>query len=143
MLLCDTGVLLAAGNIKDHARSACHRLLPHAEGPLLVPSPVLGEIGYLLQPRAGPQAEVTFLRPSGGDGFKVAGLQGTGTGRMAGLAETYTDLPPGIAGAAVAAIAERPGLTGIATPDRRHFTVIRPRHVQAFTLLPGPGHALS
>ena len=105
--------------------------------------PVLGETGYLLQPRAGPQAEVTFLRSSGGDGFKAAELQGTDTGRMAELAETYLDLPPGIVDAAVAAIAERLGLTGIATPDHRHFTVIRPRHVQAFTLLPGPGHALS
>jgi len=108
-----------------------------------VPSPVLGEIGYLLQSRAGPQAEVTVLRSSGGDGFTVAGLQGTGTGRMAELAGTYLDLPPGIAGAAVAAIAGRLGLTEIATLDHRHFTVIRPRHVQAFTLLPGPGHALS
>ena len=44
---------------------------------------------------------------------------------------------------AVAAIAERLGLTEIATLDHRHFTVIRPRHVQAFTLLPGPGHTLS
>lgn len=98
--------------------------------------------GYLLQSRAGPQAEVTFLRSSGGDGFKVAELQGTDIGRMAELVETYLDLPPGIADAAVAAIAERLGLTGIATLDHRHFTVIRPRHVQAFTLLPGPGHAL-
>jgi hypothetical protein len=86
---------------------------------------------------------VTFLRSSGGDGFKAAGLQGTGTGRMAELAGTYLDLPPGIAGAAVAAIAGRLGLTGIATLDLRHFTVIRPRHVQAFTLLPGPAHTLS
>jgi uncharacterized protein len=49
MLLCDTGVLLAAGNIKDQAHPACVRLLRQTEGPLLVPSPVLGEIGYLLQ----------------------------------------------------------------------------------------------
>jgi hypothetical protein len=111
--------------------------------PLLVPSPFPGEIGYLLQSRVGPQAEVTFLLWSGGDGFKVAGLQGTDIGRMAELAETYLDLPPGIAGAAVAAIAERLGLTENATLDHRHFTAIRPRHVQAFTLLPGPGHALS
>jgi hypothetical protein len=71
---------------------------------------------------------VTFLRSSGGDGFKVAGLQGTGTGtgRMAELVETYLDLPPGIIDAAVAAIAERFGLTGIAALDHRHFTVIRP-----------------
>jgi predicted nucleic acid-binding protein len=51
MLLCDTGVLLAAGNIKDQAHRACVRLLRQAEGPLLVPSPVLGEVGYLLQSR--------------------------------------------------------------------------------------------
>ena len=96
MLLCDTGVLLAAGNAKDHVHQACLRLLRHAEGPLLVPSPVLGEIGYLLQSRVGPQAEVTFLRSSGGDGFTVAELQGTDIDRMAELVETYLDLPLGI-----------------------------------------------
>jgi len=120
VLLCDTGVPLAAGNVKDHAHQACLRLLRHAEGPLLVPSPVLGEIGYLLQSRVGPQAEVTFLRSFDGDGFKVAGLQGTDIGRMAELVETYIDLPLGIVDAAVAAIAERLGLTEIATLDHRH-----------------------
>jgi len=43
VLLGDTSVLLAAGNGKDHAHRACLRLLRHAEGPLLVPSPVLDE----------------------------------------------------------------------------------------------------
>jgi len=69
---------------------------------------------------------VAFLLSSGGDGFKVAGLQGTDIGRMAELAETYLDLSPGIAGAAAAAIAERLGLTENATLDHRHFTVIGP-----------------
>src|SRR6266852_2386560 len=69
MLLCDTGVLLAAGNVKDQAHLACVSLLRQADGALLVPSPVMGEVGYLLQSRVGPQAEVTFLRSFGGDGF--------------------------------------------------------------------------
>jgi len=73
MPLCDTGVLLAAGNVKDHAHRACLKLLRQAQGPLVVPSPVLGEIGYLLQSRAGPQAEVTFLESFGDDGFHLAG----------------------------------------------------------------------
>jgi hypothetical protein len=47
MLLCDTGVLLAAGNMNHHHHAACQALMRAAEGPLLVPSPVLGEIGYL------------------------------------------------------------------------------------------------
>jgi hypothetical protein len=43
MLLCDTGVLLAAGNIKDQAHRACVKLLRQAEGPLLVDRP--GDLG--------------------------------------------------------------------------------------------------
>ncbi|MFJ4669145.1 hypothetical protein [Kitasatospora purpeofusca] len=34
------------------------------------------------------------------------------------------------------AVAERLGLTEIATLDRRHFSVVRPRHIAAFRLLP-------
>jgi hypothetical protein len=45
--------------------------------------------------------------------------------RMAELVETYLDLSPGIVDAGVAVIAERLGLTEIATLDHRHFTVIR------------------
>ncbi|HMG62026.1 MAG TPA: PIN domain-containing protein [Streptosporangiaceae bacterium] len=102
-------------------------------------SPVLGEMGYLLQSRVGPQAEVTFLRSFGGDGFHVAGLEGRDIERMAELVETYLDLPLGVVDAAVVAVAERLNLTEVATIDHRHFTVVRPRHVQSFTLLPGSG----
>lgn len=139
MLLCDTGVLLAAGNVKDHAHQACVRLLRQAEGPLLVPSPVMGEVGYLLQSRVGPQAEVIFLNSFGGDGFAVAELEDGDIPRMAELVSTYLDLPLGIVDAAVIAIAERLGLSEVATIDHRHFSVVRPRHVAALTLLPGPG----
>jgi predicted nucleic acid-binding protein len=72
MLVCDTGVLLAAGNMKDHHLAAWLALMRAAEGLLLVPSPVLGEIGYLLQSCVGPHAEVTFLKSFGGNGFHVA-----------------------------------------------------------------------
>jgi hypothetical protein len=48
------------------------RALRRAVGPLLVPSPVLGEIGYLLQSRVGPQAEVTFLKSFGTSRPKTA-----------------------------------------------------------------------
>lgn len=137
MLLCDTGVLLAAGNTKDRAHGPCVRLLRGAKGPLLVPSPVMGEIGYLLQSRVGPQAEVTFLRSFGDDGFRVAEVRDGDVSRMAELVETYQDLPLGIVDAAVIAIAERLRLAEVATLDRRHFSVVKPRHIAAFTLLPG------
>jgi uncharacterized protein len=136
MLLCDTGVLLAAGNVKDHAHQTCLRLLREVEGPLLVPSPVLGEIGYLLQSRVGPQAEVTFLKSFGSDGFQIAEREEQDIRRMAELVDSYVDLPLGMVDAAVVAIAERLRLTEIATLDHRHFAVVRPKHTPAFILLP-------
>jgi hypothetical protein len=36
----------------------------------------------------------------------------------------------------IVATAERLGEANVATLDRRHFTVVRPAHVEAFTLLP-------
>jgi len=136
MLLCDTGVLLAAGNVKDQAHQACLRLLPRAEGPLLVPPPVLGGMGYL-QSGVGPQAEATFLQSFSSDGFHVAEIKEEDIRRMAELVETYMDLPLGIIDAAVIAIAERPQLTEIATLDQRHRAVVPPSHTAAFILLPG------
>jgi predicted nucleic acid-binding protein len=50
--------------------------------------------------------------------------------------DQYADLPLGVVDAAVVATAERLGVTEVATLDRRHFTVVRPRHTPTLTLLP-------
>lgn len=57
--------------------------------------------------------------------------------RIAELVARYRDLPLGTIDASVVATAERLGITEIATVDRRHFSVVRPKHVDAFTLIPG------
>ncbi|MGH9022933.1 MAG: PIN domain-containing protein, partial [Acidimicrobiia bacterium] len=56
--------------------------------------------------------------------------------RVVALVDRYADLPLGLVDAAVIAIAERHGATRIATLDHRDFSVVRPRHVDAFELLP-------
>jgi predicted nucleic acid-binding protein len=56
--------------------------------------------------------------------------------RMADLVERYADWPLGVTDASVIAIAERLGVTKVATLDRRHFGPIQPRHSEAFTVLP-------
>jgi predicted nucleic acid-binding protein len=55
---------------------------------------------------------------------------------MAELVERYADLPLGAVDASIVATAERLGEENVPTLDRRHFTVVRPAHVEAFTLLP-------
>lgn len=48
----------------------------------------------------------------------------------------YRDLPLGTVDASVIATAERFGIQQVATVDRRHFSIVRPRHTAAFELLP-------
>jgi predicted nucleic acid-binding protein len=66
----------------------------------------------------------------------LAELTETDIARMTDLAERYADLRLGGTDASLIAIAERLGIRRIATFDRRHFTVVRPSHVEAFTLVP-------
>ena len=56
--------------------------------------------------------------------------------RIAELADRYEDLPLGIVDASVIALAERRQLDTIATLDQRHFATVKPRHTDAFTLVP-------
>jgi uncharacterized protein len=100
MLLCDTGVLLPRGQPQRPGAPGMRAVAAPGRGPLLVPSSVLGEIGYLLQSRVGRQAEATFLKSFGGDGFHIAELEDQDIRRMAELVETYLNLPLGIVDAA-------------------------------------------
>jgi predicted nucleic acid-binding protein len=56
--------------------------------------------------------------------------------RTSELVTIYADLPLGMVDASVVAVAERLDVREVATIDHRHFSVVRPRHVDAFTLLP-------
>jgi uncharacterized protein len=50
--------------------------------------------------------------------------------------ERYADARVGFADAAVLAIVERLNEPKLATLDRRHFSLMRPRHIETLTLLP-------
>ncbi len=68
--------------------------------------------------------------------LELAVLTVTDVAQMAELAERYADLGLGGTDASLVALAERLGLTTLATFDRRHFTVVRPARTPSFTLLP-------
>ena len=56
--------------------------------------------------------------------------------RTVELIETYLDRPLGLVDAAIIATAERLGVTEIGTMNGRDVYLVRPRHTNAFTLLP-------
>jgi predicted nucleic acid-binding protein len=56
--------------------------------------------------------------------------------RIRQLIANYSDLLLGMVDVSVIALAERYRINTIATLDRRHFGVIRLRHVAVFTIVP-------
>jgi predicted nucleic acid-binding protein len=101
-----------------------------------LPAPILTEVCYLLERERGAAVEAAFLRSVRDEIFTLVAITREDLDRMAELVETYSSLPLGAADASVIAVAERLKLTEVATLDRRHFTVVRPNHVNALTLLP-------
>lgn len=133
-LLLDTGPLVAAIDRSDKHHDHCAALLESAEGPLLVPTTVLVEVCWLLEER--PDIESAFLASVAAGEFEHVTVTGGDLERMAELVRTYADLPLGAVDASVIAIAERLNLADVATLDRRHFTIVRPKHTTALNLLP-------
>ncbi len=97
---------------------------------------VVTEVAYLLANRLGPEPEVRFLGDLAAGAFSVEPVLARDWLRIAELVASYRDLPLGTVDASVVATAERMGIDQIATVDRRHFTVVQPSHLPAFTILP-------
>lgn len=136
MIIWDTGPLFAATDIDDRDHSRCVELMRHTPAPLLMPIPVLTEVGYLLEREKGARAEAEFLRSIRTGQVMMVPLTAADLDRMAELVETYSDFLLGLVDASVIAVAERLNADAIATLDHRHFSVVRPRHLSAFKLLP-------
>jgi predicted nucleic acid-binding protein len=139
VIVCDTGPIVAAALVDDAHHHECVELFTglHLAGrQLLVPGTVVAEVGYLLARNAGSRVEALFLDAVADGDFQLVDLVAADVRRAADLVRTYGDLPLGTTDATVVAIAERLGAIEVATLDRRHFTVVRPAHTNAFALLP-------
>ncbi|GAB07986.1 putative nucleic acid-binding protein [Gordonia amarae] len=135
-LIVDAGPLYAYVDADDAHHHASLELLETHPGPLIVPTLVITEVTYLLSTRLGAEAEVRFLGDLAAGHFTVEPVAAADWLRIAELVARYRDLPLGTADASVVATAERLGVRTVATVDRRHFSVVRPRHVRSFELLP-------
>ncbi len=139
MIICDTGPVFTAADRKDADHHACVELftgLRLAGRRLLLQQTVVAEVGYMLEAKVVTFAEVALLESVANGNFEWVDLTRSDVGRIAELVARYDDLPFGTTDASVIALAERLGVDDIATLDHRHFQVVRPSHVESFTLLP-------
>ncbi|MGD8215760.1 type II toxin-antitoxin system VapC family toxin [Aestuariimicrobium sp. Y1814] len=139
MILIDTAPIVAAAFRTEEHYEVCTELFTglHLAGRrLLLPATVVAEVGYLLDRLGGPELEAGFLEGIAEGAFEVVNLTRVDFTRMAELVRQYDDMRLGTTDASLIALAERLKITEVATLDRRHFAAVRPRHIEALSLLP-------
>jgi uncharacterized protein len=134
-LVLDTGPIVAALNAQDPDHERCAALLADSND-LLIPSPVLVEVDYWLVKLDGAQVWADFTADITRGAYRLAHPTDSDLARAAELESDYHDLDLGFVDASIVALCERLGETTVATLDRRHFSVVRPRHCSHLTLLP-------
>lgn len=135
-LILDTGPVYASLDRSDDDHQRCRRLIEEADEPLLIPAPVLVEVDYLIHRSLTPGVLVALLADIDSGAYEMVSVTPADHRRIAQLCDRYADADIGYVDAAVLAIVERLDEPKLATLDRRHFSVLRPRHVEALRLLP-------
>jgi predicted nucleic acid-binding protein len=135
-LILDTGPLYASLDRSDADHAACRALIESIDEPLVIPGPVLVEVDYWIHQRLHPGVLVALLADIEDGAYAVENLHAVDYARVRTLCDRYADSDVGFVDAAVLAIVERLDELKLASLDRRHFTLLRPRHCDALTLLP-------
>ena len=133
-LVVDSGPLIAAFVVPDRNHRRCAEFLERATRPLVVPTLAITEVAYFV--RHYPPGEHGLATAVARGELVPEPVEPADWDRIAELLERYADLGLGIVDASVVAACERLGVTTLATLDRRHFSVVRPRHCDALELVP-------
>ena len=135
-LLVDAGPLFAYVDRRDRFHDETLDVFERHAGPLLVPIMVVAEVMHLVATRLGTEPEVRLLADFAAGTLIAEPVAASDWLRIGQLVGRYHELRLGTVDASVVAAAERLAIDTIVTLDRRHFSVVRPSHVEAFVLLP-------
>lgn len=135
-VLVDTGPLYALADKKDSWHARVVEFLKSVAPRLIVPITVLPEACYLTAKFLGSEAEIELADSMRRGEIAVETLTKPDWGRTLEVMRKYADVELGFVDASLVAVAERLRIRDILTVDRRHFSLVRPRHCRSFTLHP-------
>lgn len=135
-LVLDTGPILALLDAGDPAHERSVVMVEELHEDLVVPSCVLVEVDYWAHKLLGQESWSVFVEDLASGAYRLEPLTLEDLQRAAELEREYGDLDVGLVDSSVIALCERLGERKVATLDRRDFSVVRPRHCDALTLLP-------
>ena len=134
--LVDTSVYFALANTHDSDHAACLEAAGTIRERVILPVTILPEVGYLLVERIGHHAMRQVFRQLLSSTWVIEPLLQEDLARSVALLEQYAHARLDFVDATLIAIAERLNVLTLLTLDRRHFSIVRPRHCEAFELLP-------
>lgn len=135
-VLLDTGVAVALFNRNDLRHNEVLNMMQHMREDVLFPVPAITETFYLLRRDAGIEVAAHFVSTLASDDMLLENPLPPDYQRAAEIIRVFADADLDFVDAIIVAIAERLNITRILTLDQRDFRIIRPRHCQAFELLP-------
>ncbi|MBI2938995.1 MAG: PIN domain-containing protein [Chloroflexi bacterium] len=135
-VLVDTSGLYALADADSEAHKAVRRYVATTHEALVVPVTVLPEVDYLVATRLGVHVELAVLKSVATGELWLEGLTPADVQRCVELIDQYADSDIGFVDASIVAIAERLRISRILTLDHRHFRMLRPKHGEAFELVP-------
>ena len=135
-LVLDTSVVVALLVRDDPNHERCLEMGDTLDEELIIPAPTLVEIDYWLRKHGAGLGWRLFVDEVLEGRYRLHRGDDAELRRAAQLEATYAELGLGFVDASVIATCERLGERKVATLDRRHFSVVRPQHCDALTLLP-------
>lgn len=134
--IADTSAILAALDRTDPAHQRVTAALRAERSAVVLPIVALPEIAFLLERRHGATEAASAVGRLVAGPWPIECPAAPDLARATELMTRYADARIGFVDAAIAALAERLGAVRIYTLDRRDFAIVRPRHVDAFEVLP-------
>jgi predicted nucleic acid-binding protein len=135
-IIVDTSSLYALVDADDRYHEAVTQAVLNNQELLIVPILILPEISYLVNKFLGVEVEVQILTSIIKGELRVEETKMADISRAVELIEKYKEHKVGLVDAIVVATAERLKVSQILTLDKRHFSLMQPKHISAFELLP-------
>lgn len=132
----DAGFLYALVDENDTNNSAVVSAMMHYRGKIILPTLAITEAAYLVKRNMGLMALALFAESLADVSYDLMTPLSVDFVRSAEILRKYNDVNIDLVDTLIVAIAERLNITRILTVDRRHFGMFKPKHCEAFELLP-------
>ena len=134
--LLDTGFLYALLNANEQTHVSVRQAATQLDATPLLPTPVTVEVAYLIRRDLGAEALAQFMADLAEPRYALTAPIEADYERAAAIVRQYADAHIDFVDAILVAMAERLDIRRVLTLDQRHFRLFRPRHCEAFELIP-------